>query len=334
MSRKLKSIARSTKCSFVWAVLLAFNLHPGCLNFECQPSDPACNPAGSLLYIRPVMGTPRWVVVGQGGSIAHSADAISWTDVTVAGGDLRAVAYGPAGFVAVGEAGRVLVSETGLAGTWVEQTPPTAIDLKGVAYGAGQYVAVGGTASDIILSSEDGQSWVDRSIALGQRLEDVAFLNGAFYAVGYNVRASSADGVSWVNNNSAGDWQFVAFGNGLFMIANDANIHTDPDFAVAMPVAGTHSSASVPAGLYVPSRSAFYLGGDDGPVWQTSTGAAPSASNAFSVQTHNALASDGDRILVASDAGELSYSDELNSFTLNSFGSDSWFGAVYAEVPN
>lgn len=304
----------------------------------CKSPDPACDPVATYLSYGLLL-TDRWVAVGLNGNIATSPNGqTNWNSFVLAGTSFRAVTYGGAGFVAVGDTGRIALSYTGVSGDWSDQTSGTSDELRDVTYGHGMFVVVGGIngGNDRILTSFDGITWTDRSIGLSNRLDHVIFANNQFYAVGLGgVRAASVDGLSWTNESAGGNpWAGLAFGNDVFLIADDASsIHTSSTFSGFPNITGSFGSAVTDAVLFIPQRGVFFLAGDDGGTFLTTDGVgAATPGDNFGTNAADA-ASDGSTILVASQTGSLPYSTDFSTFNPVTVGGADWFGVTYARAP-
>ncbi len=307
-------------------------------NPPCKEPDPACDPVSAFFAYIYVL-TDRWVAVGMTGNIATSPNGQSdWSSFNFPGTTLRAVNYGAQGFVAVGDTGRIILSPTGLSGDWTEQTSGTSDELRDVTFGNGLYVAVGGIngASDRILISFDGVSWMDRSLGLGNRLDHVIFANNQFYAVGQGgVRATSVDGFTWTNENiGPNPWAGIAFGNGVFLIADDAsNIHTSTSFSGFPNITGSFTSAITDAVTFVPEKGVFFLSGDGGETFTTANGLGAAAQGDILTSTSSDVATNGSNVAVTNLAGAIHYSANLSTFSQSTVGAQDWFGITFARAP-
>lgn len=134
-------------------------------------------------------GNGRYVVVGMGGLVASSADAVNWSvaDTLHVPGDantpldLWRVVFSGNRFVAVGVQGVVATSSDGV--TWSAAPSATSADLRGIAVSPqGELVAVGTLGATE--TSIDGIHWTLRSTPNSAPLWKVVYGNGAFMAVG------------------------------------------------------------------------------------------------------------------------------------------------------
>jgi PKD repeat protein len=140
-------------------------------------------------------GNDRYVVLGRGGAILVSSDALSWRQAeTPSDVDLHAVVWTGTLFVAVGANGTVLTSSDG--GTWAQQAAPSNEDLTAVAAGGPQLVAVG--AAGAVLTSPGGVSWTLQPPPGPEDLRDVAWIGSEYLAVGGGPDVlASPDGAAW-----------------------------------------------------------------------------------------------------------------------------------------
>ena len=328
-------------------VLLAGSFGGGaaCVGDYCATGDPHCDVLGRYVALyqpeQPTEPTvPTWVAVASSGGIAYSNDGASWSNESLGGDNLQGVAYGSAGFVAVGNNGRVLTSTSGQIGTWVDRTPPTAQVLSSIAYSDGLYVAVGGTtaSNDLILTSTDGVTWTDRSLGLADFFRTMIHTENGFLSVGRSgVRATSPDGLTWTDASAGGlDWRAVAFGNSLY-IQDDGggNLHTSATTGGLPNATGNVTpSANSESALFFEPVGLFIFGGDDGRIVSTAdgVGTATLVDNTSSELKGDA-ATDGSRIVFASDLGELAHADSDLNFTYQTIGAANWNGVTYGAVP-
>lgn len=134
-------------------------------------------------------GNGRYVVVGQGGLVASSADAVNWSvagtlhlpgDASTAL-DLWRVVFTGSRFVAVGIQGVVATSADGV--TWSAAPSATGSDLRGIAVSPqGELVAVG--LLGVAETSMDGVHWTVRSTPNTAPMWGVVYGNNAFLSVG------------------------------------------------------------------------------------------------------------------------------------------------------
>lgn len=191
-------------------VLLLF-----CLSAHSAPLDHwhwvAPLPQGnSLRNIQFING--RFLAVGEGGAVMHSADAANWTvapkpdDIT-----LLSAAYGNGVYVAGGAYGFIWVSAD--LETWTQASTPVFTAIHSITYGNGAFVAVtdGGEA----LKSTDGITWTQ---VLGPMLIDfcsVQFAQGQFWIAGGNSDASIYEIVegTLLKSSDGNNWQVEKVGS-------------------------------------------------------------------------------------------------------------------------
>ncbi|MCR9142904.1 MAG: hypothetical protein NXI24_11675 [bacterium] len=336
---------------FVMATACALAAAPGCLRSpDCNNTDTTCNSI-ALTALLSAVGTAdstggttaTWILVGDGGKIYTSPDALTWTDVSPASAtNLRGVAHGAAGFVAVGVSGRITLSPTGAAGTWTEQTSGTVDELKAIAYdpNTGTYAAVGGQGgtSDLILTSTDGITWVDRTLALPDQFSKITYTGSEFVAVGRGgVTADSSDGVTWNGGTAGGfDWSAVAFGGGVLLAENGAGgLHTAPNRTGLPNATGSHTAANLESACYYASGPFFILGGDTGTIFTSAAGVGvATVRTATPTDVIWNLTSDGQRVIAAGGSGEVSTSEDGLNWSVSVVGGGSAFrGVAYGLVP-
>jgi hypothetical protein len=204
---------------------------------------------GGMAYGAPNGGGGLFVVVGNAGKMAYSADGVNWTAAgTTAefGGNFYGedVIYGGGKFIAGGRSGKRAYSANGVDWTGVEDLQLGVSNyVYGIAYGAADGKAdgaaagndrfVAGSSCGKIAYSADGITWKaaeDRPFGTSYTasvINGVAYGNGVFVAVGKNGQiAYSANGADWtlailgVEDDPFEDDVFgVAYGNGGFVAA-------------------------------------------------------------------------------------------------------------------
>ena len=188
-----------------------------------QPRGPESSwravPSGTSSHLYGLVWTgERFAAVGDGGTIVHSADGISWKTVDggITSGYFHAITWNGTRFIAVGL--RAIAHSTdGISWTNV------AVDIPGILYGVAwngtQFVAVG----DTIVHSRNGITWNEAG-SLVQRLLAVAWNGTQFVAVG--VRGAvvhSADGISWtaVASGTSSNLHAIAWSGTRFVSVGD-----------------------------------------------------------------------------------------------------------------
>ncbi len=148
-----------------------------------------------------------FVVVGDGGVIRTSANAVNWTtQLSGVASSLWGIAYGDGYFVAVGDQGVLLTSPDGIS--WARRNASTSQSLQKVVYGRGTFVAVGG-GSTIVQSAPTIPSLQLRPAAGAPQME-LSLLGGfdRAYAVETCSNLNSSDW-SAVTTLPPGQRQFV-----------------------------------------------------------------------------------------------------------------------------
>src|ERR1043166_4936371 len=127
--------ALSSEWSILSALVLGFSSVLGADELDVwQWRNPV--PSGESLYAAG-FGANRFVVAGELGTVATSADGVEWiTGNTGVTNTLNAVAFGSGWFVIVGDGGTILTSQDGVS--WTARNPGTTNRLSGAAYGNGR----------------------------------------------------------------------------------------------------------------------------------------------------------------------------------------------------
>lgn len=144
-----------------------------------------------------------WLVAGDGGKIATSADATdgSWTAQTSGSSqNLRFVAFGAGTFVVGDAGGKVITSADAITWTAAVTVTSGGNPISGLAFGAGVFVAISWVGG--VYSSPDAVTWTDRKTAAGfgsNSVTALAFGDGFFVAGGSTTGriAYSRDGAVW-----------------------------------------------------------------------------------------------------------------------------------------
>jgi hypothetical protein len=179
-----------------------------------------------------------YVAVGDGGSIATSTNATSWTNRTSGFGTgyqtstINGVAFGEGLYVAVGEAGKLATSPDAI--TWTLRTSAfNDNEINSVTYGNGLFVA-GGEAG-YLTTSTDGISWTKHYAGFGSQFNiySVIYGDGLYVAVGDDGKiTTSTDGSSWSIRTSGitQDLMSVGYGDGLYLSGDrSGDLITSPD---------------------------------------------------------------------------------------------------------
>ena len=176
-------------------------------------------PSGTSSHLYGVVWTgKRFTAVGDGGTIVHSADGISWKTVArgITSGYFHAITWNRTRFIAVGLRA-IAHSIDGI--TWTDVAADVPGIMYGVAWNGAYFVAVG----DTIMHSRNGITW-NATGSLAQRLLAVAWNGTQFVAVG--VRGAvvrSADGVSWtaVSSGTSSNLHAIAWNGTRFVSVGD-----------------------------------------------------------------------------------------------------------------
>lgn len=207
----------------------------------------------------------RFVALGPS-VVLVSADGLAWKQAELPyGGPLSSLVYDGRQFLALGSAGAVLTSPDGMAWTVLAKNAP---EVVRVVHGAGRYVALSMKGS--LYVSADAANWREQ-VNLGPGSPMALFHTGThFVALGQNL-ATSADGETWQVSRGLGPataavhgkagwvavgadglivrsengltwageapapapkWQDVAFGDGLFVLAEGRSIRTSKNGTV------------------------------------------------------------------------------------------------------
>jgi hypothetical protein len=135
-------------------------------------------------------GAGRYVLVGDGGKISTSVDALAWTLTTSpTTRQLNTVTYVSNRFIAVGESGTVLTSTDGL--TWTDESPAAfaGLSLENIAYGSDRVVV--GTNDSGTPASATLSGGLTIVAAAAGHCTSIIFFNGSFLA---NFQSGSSSG--------------------------------------------------------------------------------------------------------------------------------------------
>ncbi|MBX7057891.1 MAG: hypothetical protein K1X75_07475 [Leptospirales bacterium] len=182
---------------------LFFTLSCEAGRFECQASDPQCNPlAGYLLYSSALLQVDWLVVVGDSGTVLYSSDlGASWSaGVSGTTANLRGVRYaGGNRWVAVGDADTMLYSDNG-GMSWTPAAQPStgSCNHQMLAYGNGILLSVG-TVGNIFRSLDGGVNWVSTTTPIAPVKNQADYLCGVFVHASNASIAFSADGTGSVS---------------------------------------------------------------------------------------------------------------------------------------
>lgn len=180
---------------------------------------------------------PIYMIVGEDGGIAVSADAETWTTKTSGTSEtLLCVTYGEGLYVVCGSNGKVVTSPD--TTTWTSRTSATGENIVAIAYGSGVFVgvtAVGGIADAPVVYSTDGINWSLATIPSGAgSFGDVIYGNGQFVALssaGGVYALTSPDGVTWTAHTGGATYAAMWTGTQYVSVGNSAATYTSPTAA-------------------------------------------------------------------------------------------------------
>ena len=169
--------------------------------------------------------TGNGIIVAVGNNVQQRSidNGRTWSSATTQlSGLWYNVTFGNGIFVMVGNY-QAYSTNNGL--TWNRATTQvTNFTPFGVAFGNNTFVAVGLTGAantGQAYSSDNGLTWNTAITAVSGNWQSVAFGNGVFVTIGSNIQARSTDnGLNWASVASplSGTWTSVAFGNGVFVM--------------------------------------------------------------------------------------------------------------------
>jgi hypothetical protein len=155
---------------------------------------------GSPNLLSVAFGNSTFVLVGaaggqgHGGSLAYSADGITWTACTMealVGVAITSVCFGNSKFVAVSQ-DKVIYSTGGDIWMSGQGSSLSGKQLNSVAAGNGKFAAVG--TNDSIFLSPDGTSWTALAgVSLGGNFYALAYEGGTWVAAGLNGAIAYCD---------------------------------------------------------------------------------------------------------------------------------------------
>lgn len=156
----------------------------------------------------------RFVVVGEGGLVVTTEDAIDFT-VRDAGvtANLMDVIWDGSSFFVSGDDGVVRTSSDGIS--WQEAFPPAGMPLRALAQNGSALVAL---ADGGVVMLWSGSQW--SRIETNRTLEDVVWFNGRFVAVGpAGTILTSPDGETWRRETSGTTGDLHAVSSGPIVVA-------------------------------------------------------------------------------------------------------------------
>ncbi len=130
-----------------------------------------------------------YCIVGDGGALFTSSDAVNWTNYSISGGaNLRGGAGGIASnaggvtyAVVVGDGGKVYSTTDGINWTAASSTPAGSTHLRSVTFGS-RFMAVGDAGT--VIFSDDGLTWSAPTNPPSGTLRATLYALGAYVAVG------------------------------------------------------------------------------------------------------------------------------------------------------
>jgi hypothetical protein len=197
-----------------------------------------------------------YVTAGQGGFLATSTDAITWTSRTSGTtSTINGLAYGGSLYAYCG-AGGVLATSTD-AITWTARTSNTTSILNNLVYANSKFYAIGGNATSI---SADGTTWTSYYSNANIGTNNLVYsLGNLFYGINAsnNTAVWSANGISWgtlttsINNGGIATktnqllYAQVSSPSYLARAINPFNYSTSTQFAVPNQQATTSTTRIV-----------------------------------------------------------------------------------------
>lgn len=137
-----------------------------------------------------------FVGVGGSGTVATSADGITWTSRSAGSTQFNRIIYSNSLFVVIGNSGTIYTSADGV--TWTLRTSNVAGNLNDVVWNGSIFCAVG--ASGVITTSSDGITWTARTPGDTTVTLMSVVWSGTRFVVTNTTNAgvwTSTDGISW-----------------------------------------------------------------------------------------------------------------------------------------
>jgi uncharacterized delta-60 repeat protein len=169
----------------------------------------------------------RFVAVGTGSQVVHSADGVTWSDPVFFPEEvMNGITYDGSTYVAVGGGGTIYTSAD--LSTWTLAARDQDFRwLFDVEHSGGLFVAVG-DGGNVMVSNDGGANWTSYSAGVDQTLQEVAFGVGKFVTVSWNgVVLHSSGGQSWTQATlpsgfESTGYHSVDFVNGEFVVFGDS----------------------------------------------------------------------------------------------------------------
>jgi len=167
----------------------------------------------------------EYLMVGDGGLIAHSTDGTNWTSnisvrparvlAAVKGGD-RVIGVGLEGLMATGGG---LWSTDGT--TWQTLNLSAPRSFLDICYGDGRFVAVG-HEGQLAVSTNGGNDWIQTHMPGSNTLSGVTASPRGFIMSGRQTLMLSPDGLSWepvvLSGTNYYSYGKVVYGNGIYLL--------------------------------------------------------------------------------------------------------------------
>lgn len=244
----------------------------------------------------------QFAVVGNGGLILTSPDAITWTKRSSGvSATLLGLVHTGGQFVAVGEEGTVLTSPDGTV--WTKRISSTAKTLHAVAWTGSAMVAVGedGTA----LTSTTGSTWITRFTGTSLDLTAAVWTGTQVLAVGeLGITLESSTGSAWAQASQTPTLSFTSLAwDGAQFIASTSGgtLHTSPTGAVWTQ---RHASGASLAAVFW-TGSVAVATGSNGTILTSPDAITWTAQSSGSSQFLLGIAKSGSTVLVVGAAGAL-----------------------------
>lgn len=142
-------------------------------------------------------GNGLYVYAGNGGVLATSTNAVTWTDRTSGTvSTINALAYGNGVYVYGGNGGVIATSTDGI--TWVNRTSGTTSAIRGLVYAKDRFICCG--AGGTLRTSTDGITWSALTSGTTEQIEDIKYNDNIFvYHTTVKTVGFSFDGINWRN---------------------------------------------------------------------------------------------------------------------------------------
>lgn len=203
----------------------------------------------------------------------------------------RSIATSGSDYVVVGDAGTLLHSTDGITWTQVNISNLTTSDLTTVRYINGTYYAVGDLG--YVLTSTNGTTWSATQVSANPRLMDIVYDNSKFFVVGYGGYIGySSNATNWIRATTPNRNQVnaLAFGSGKYVaVGNDGVLWTSTNgiqwdevpSANVLNVTGTPvslSSYNINSTVY-DAQDGFVAVGNNGLIMKSADGVAWTVGN-------------------------------------------------------